>query len=96
MSAQSAIRAARDSGHLIRCLHSSVAAIYDRRRLFVHRLPTVIDRRYRRRCLREQLFEFLGREPGHERFLAVDGGVDRRPLFLLQPQDFFFDGVAGD
>src|SRR5204863_768324 len=33
---------------------------------------------------------------GHERFLAVDGGVDRRTFFFLQPQDFVFDCVAGD
>ena len=36
------------------------------------------------RNLREQLFEFFGGEAGHERLLAVDGGVDRRPFFLLQ------------
>jgi hypothetical protein len=34
---------------------------------------------------REQLFEFFGGEAGHERFLAVDGRVDRRAFFLLQP-----------
>src|SRR6476660_2408810 len=46
--------------------------------------------------LREQLFEFFSGETGHERLLAVDGGVDRGAFFFLQAQDFFFDRVAGN
>ena len=36
--------------------------------------------------LREQLFEFFSGEATHERFLAVDGGVDRRAAFPFRKQ----------
>ena len=45
---------------------------------------------------RKQILEFFPSEAGGEGFFAGEGGLDEFAFLVLELEDFFFDGAAGD